>query len=105
MTKLLWTPGPWGFERAEGEDYSLTTLGWIKTPKKRGYPHGEYLFDVGTDEPKRVKQVIGNAVLAAAAPEMLTALLRLVNDSMYRDHPEATEMALGAIRKVGSRFP
>jgi hypothetical protein len=41
-----------------------------------------------------------NARLIAAAPEMLAALGRLVNDSMFKDHPEASQMAIDAIAKA-----
>lgn len=41
-----------------------------------------------------------NFRLAAAAPKMLLALKRLVNDSMYKDHPEASQMAIASIAEA-----
>ena len=35
-----------------------------------------------------------------AATELLRALQRLVNDSMYKDHPEASAMAYAAIAEA-----
>lgn len=37
------------------------------------------------------------ALVMAASPAMLAALQRLVNDSMFKDHPEASQMAIDAI--------
>jgi hypothetical protein len=41
-----------------------------------------------------------HARLIAAAPDLLAALNALLNETMYRDHPEASQMAIDAIRKA-----
>ena len=41
-----------------------------------------------------------NARMIAAAPDLLDALKRLVNDSMFKDHPDASQMAIDAIAKA-----
>lgn len=46
-----------------------------------------------------------NARLIAAAPVLLNALRRLLNDSQYKDHPEASQMAINAIVAATGKHP
>jgi regulator of replication initiation timing len=42
-----------------------------------------------------------NEKLRAANEQLRTALDRLLHETMYKDHPEASEMAIAALKKSG----
>src|SRR5688572_12799210 len=78
------TPGPWSLCRVYEDMWHLN----------QGNGTG-YICDLPC-YPHRVTECTANARLIAAAPDLLTALQRLVNDSMFKDHPEASRMAIDA---------
>ncbi len=90
------TPGPW-----------VVARGRINCSGEFGY--GAITTD--EDEPWYIAKVESlpreeaNARLIAAAPDMLAALQRLVNDSMFKNHPEASQMAIDAIAKATGEAP
>ena len=47
----------------------------------------------------------GLAGKPATTSDMLAALQRIVNDSMFKDHPEASQMAIDAIAKATGSQP
>jgi hypothetical protein len=47
------------------------------------------------------REHFANPEPATINAELLTALMRLASDSMYKDHPEASDMAWRAIEKAG----
>lgn len=85
------------------QDWEHTPGPWVVGPKIHG-------FDFTITNPKGDAELgnwlvagvrwNGNAHLIAAAPDLLAACERLVNDSMFKDHPDASQMALNAIAKA-----
>jgi hypothetical protein len=83
MDESKHTPGPWEDRGGEivGNSRIVATACWCSGMQAE-------------DE--------ANRRLIAAAPDMLAALECLVNDSMFKDHPEASQMAIDAIAKATS---
>jgi hypothetical protein len=75
--------GIWGSD----DEHIVCEIGSQPTPGQEGLEPPRY--------PREVE--FANARLIAAAPEMLAALKRLVNDSMFIHHPVASQMAIDAI--------
>lgn len=92
------TPGPWTLDK-----YGLTILcdGWRAYPTKktictvRPYPRTTEARNEGR----------ANAKLLVEAPALLDALRRLLSDSQYKDHPEASQMAINAIVAATGKHP
>lgn len=89
------TPGPWTYEPQDG------TPGHCLCAQVFG-PDGNSIATVDPSQPDE-SEANANARLMAAAPDMLTALKVLVNDSMFKDHPAASQMAIDAIAKAETR--
>lgn len=98
------TPGPWslphfaqpgagckcGYILVEGHMGAVATV-HASCESKDWQEHGD---NPGFDN------CCANAKLIAAAPDLLAACQRMVNDSMFKDHPEASQMAIDAIAKA-----
>ena len=119
-TQAQHTPGPWSYQRyfQGGADLEqIRSLGLEPTrrltndgqafvmaaSKRVALVDCQVSFKRGKGYQTDCAEREANARLIAAAPELLVALRRLLNDSMYKDHPEASQMAIVAIAKAEGR--
>ena len=87
--------GKWIARKCDFKDGLVTIAhcgGW-RVGVETSIPGGNYRdWDGGSDE--------GNAYLAAAAPELLTACEAALNDRMFKDWPEIATLLKNAIAKA-----
>lgn len=94
--KKLHTPGPWAIERI------------IPGDKDISIPAPSVMVDYDDFDEEGRKEQLANAMLIAAAPELLEALARLVgciSETRGPDAREALEMSLAAINKATTPTP
>lgn len=100
MSNTKHTPGPWGLDFDEyGDD-----------PWANGHPHECTVFSDSTGEPvasleaqtypPNAKELVANARLIAAAPDLLEALKRAMRDGWTT---EVVERSMDAIAKATGR--
>lgn len=100
------TPGPWKITESGASVYAVHHNGDFKDGKpllvNRFYAHVEDCRSQGGS----IEEAKANALLIAAAPDLLAALEHLLNETMYRDHPAASQQAIDAIAKAtGNETP
>jgi len=87
------TPGPWHVQ-------AITDGRNIRDSSNRGVARAGEYYGRSSDLNIKKDEAEANKHLIAAAPELLEALERIVNDSMHKVHPIASQMALAAINKA-----
>ena len=100
--ELRHTNGPWKVGYRAMDVMATDAKGDFKVCDIRGWGHltGKGHGALGLPEADAIEIQTANANLIAAAPDLLLACKRMVNDSMFKDHPEASQMAIDAIAKA-----
>jgi hypothetical protein len=88
--KVTCTPGPWEFRAVTQEMGAIARVGYM--------PHATVNNPLagGSDEAPMRAEDVANAVLMAAAPELLAALLCVRNAFYVQGKPKAVREALDA---------
>ena len=89
MTQAQHTQGPWEVMAHENGSFTVFEGG-----------HAKNWADWSIAELNFTVQDKANAQLIACAPELLEALEILLQETMYKDHPAASERALKVIAKA-----
>lgn len=115
--KLSCTPGPWSFRKFAQSDEDIADMARLGLKptlllqndgsaavmagdKRVALVDCQTKFKRGEGWKTECAERDANAHLIAAAHDMYAALGRLLNDSMFKDHPEASQMAIDALAKA-----